>query len=344
MDTLEEIAAHVQMSKTTVASYLKWLSGAKKSSKRYFRVIPHLDEDALGMHTVDVFFETPTNESLKAVELLCDEHPYTKYRARSYGGGSEVFAQFRIPKGSMHLLRRFLDTSKKKSTFKDYRLLPTENTRTLFTVPQLEFWNIESFSWDFNWNKWLKQLSAISIDPVEPPNGSKIDLLSKSDVSILSSISTNGIRRKQKDIMQELKGMGVEFTSQEFSRRMQLLKEHFILQYHVYIDSDTFDLYSNVVITANCDPDFSSAFQSLIKTRPFPFRTTLRMTDDFMFWYLRLPSGHLSKLLSILHENVENLRLSTIDYEKTSVYGIWDEAFDEERNQWRTDPRFMMCE
>ncbi len=343
MDTLEMLAERVNKSKTTVANYLKWLSGESKSSKkRYFRVVPHLNEGALDLYTVDVFFETPTHEELEAVERLCDAHPYTKYRARSYGGSSELFAQFRIPKGTMSLLKRFLDRTKKESVFSDYRILPTEEIQPIFSVPQLEFWNQRNFTWDFDWSRWF-ELDGGNSEKRGAADESKLNLLTRPDMSILSSISTGGIRRKQKDIMNELKSKGVEFTSQEFSRRLQLLKDHFITQYHVYLDIDAFDLYSNVIITGHCDTDFSKMFKARLLHESFPFRSTLRIKDDFMFWYLRLPPSHLSKLLDYLHHHLDNLRLSTIDYEKTAVYGLWDEAFDEDRAQWRVDENFMMC-
>jgi len=342
MDRLETLAKRVNMSRTSVANHLKWLSGEDPTSeKRFYRVVPDLDEDTLGLQTIDVFFETPTLVSMKKVEDLCETHPYTKYRARCYGGESEVFVQFRIPKGTTSTLRKFLQASKRDGDFKDYRILPTENVPSFFSTPRLEYWNIESFTWDFDWSKWLATPFQSGTASSHKQSPSKLDLLAKKDIQILHLLA-KGVRRKQRVIIEELESLDMPTTSQEFSRRLRVLKENIITRYHVYLDIEAFDLYSNVIITADCKPDFSKEILSRLKSNPIPFRTTLKIKDDFMFWYLRLPPSHLSRLLNYLHENVDNLRLSTVDYEKTQVYGLWSDAFIEETNSWRIDSDFLL--
>ena len=342
MDRLEILAKRVNLSRTAVSTHLKWLSGEDSSStKRLFRVVPDLDEDALDLQTVDVFFQTPSLESMTHVEKLCDTHPYTKYRARCYGGGSEVFAQFRIPKNTTHLLQKFLRLSKKNGAFTSYRVLPTQNVPSIFTVPRLEYWNNKLFTWDFNWDEWLIAPSTKKSEEIPKLPSSKLELLTKNDILILSLL-TRGSRRKQRVFIEELETQGVSISSQEFSRRLGVLKNNIILRYHVYIDIDAFDLYSNVIITADCKPNFASKLKKRLQSNPLPFRSTLKISDDFMFWYLRLPPSHLSQLLSYLHERVDNLRLSMVDYEKTEVYGLWSEAYDEEAKAWIKKPRFLL--
>ncbi|MFW9847590.1 MAG: hypothetical protein ACFFF4_00515 [Candidatus Thorarchaeota archaeon] len=343
MDRLETLAKRVKLSRTSVASYLKWMSGESKSSdKRYFRVVPDFNENALDLQTVDVFLDTPTLESIEKTETLCDKHPYTKYRARCYGGHSKILAQFRIPKNTSNLLTRFLNESKRHNEFEDYQILPTEDVQSLFTLPRLEHWNNKSFTWDFDWEKWASESVKRSKQIESLPNESKLHLLKKSDIAILGRLS-QGMRRKQRVIIEELKEEGFDFTSQEFSRRLRILKNHFITRYHVYIDIEAFDLYSNLIITGKVTPKFSQDLQDRLQLHPIPFRSTLKITDCFMFWYLRLPPSHLSQLLNYLYKNMDGLNLSMVDYNKTWGYYIWADAFDDETGGWRKDTDFLLC-
>ncbi len=343
MDRLEDIAERVKISRTTVSKNLKWLSGESKSGKkRYFRVVPDLNEARLGMHTVDVLFDTPTFASLKKVEGLCNIHAYTKYRARCYGGESGVFAQFRIPNDTADLLYAFLEESKANGNFEDFWVLPTQDIDSIFTVPRLEYWNNDSFAWEFNWDEWFDARYKMKQVLKKKKQAPMLDILTKDDIWIMSLLP-RGMRRKQKALIEDLKREGIEFTSQEFSRRYNLIKENFITRYHVYVDVDTFDLYSNVLITADSNTKFSSELRQRLQSNPIPFRSTAKISDDFLFWYLRMPSSHLSRLLNHLHHEVTDLKLSLVDYQRTEVFGLWSEAFDETNRAWRVEPDFMMC-
>ncbi len=341
MARLDVLAKRVGLSRTTVASYLKWLSGENPLKKRYFRVVPDFNEDALNMRTIDVLFDTPDYNSLRRVEEICDKHPYTKYRARCYGGLSHVFAQFRIPKGTKPVLSEYLRDLKRKEVFQDFRVLPTKSVETIFTVPRLEHWDIDFLSWNFDWSDWLDSpIDLGSSVRSLPADDSKLGLLTRDDVYILS-ILPRGVRRKQKEMISDLKKQGVDFTSQEFSRRLKMLNEHFVSRYHVYVDIAAFDLYSNVIITATCEPEFSQSLKDRLATNPLPFRSTLKISDDFFFWYLRMPSSHLSELVHFLHPNVDSLWMSNVDYTQTEVYILWPSAFNGQSKEWITEEEFM---
>ncbi|MBN2230317.1 MAG: hypothetical protein JW779_12080, partial [Candidatus Thorarchaeota archaeon] len=141
----------------------------------------------------------------------------------------------------------------------------------------------------------------------------------------------------------ELGSQGVEYTSQDFSRRLKMLNGNFVSGYHVYVDAQAFDLYSNVIITAKCDQVFSEMLRKRIASTPVPFRSTLKLSKNFLFWYLRLPSTHLSEVLDFLHPQVTDLELTMVDYRKTEVYILWPEAFDEEAKSWKADEDFLLC-
>ena len=342
LETTQDLSRRVDYSRSTVAKYLKWLDGkSEESPKKFFRVVPEFDEAALGLFTLDVFLKTDRYESIMNLEQLCDAHPYTKYRARSYGGIPGLFAQFRIPIGSQNHLRTLLESKINVKYLDSFWILPTANTHPIFSIARLEHWDNNSFTLDFDWSSWIE--SDVEIPPVKKPKQSapRLDLLSKKDMYILSDL-VHGARRKQKEIIDKFSKRGIEFTSQEFSRRLKVLQDYFTQGYHVFIDPEAFDLYSNVILTANVEERFALELQAKMLSNPIPFRSTLKIADEFLFWYLRLPPSHMSRVLEYIHRNSSNLMVSLVDYENTEVYGIWPETFDEESKSWRTSSEFMI--
>lgn len=341
MARIEQLATRVNVSRTTVSRDLKWLSGEHStSSRRFFRVGPELNEMALGLETVDVFLETSRFESLATLEKVCDLHPYTKYRARCFGAHPGLFVQFRIPIGTSLQIESLLKKLKAMKHIEKYVVLPTLGANPIFSVTRLEHWNSDSFTWDFDWDKWAKTKGRT---PSRPKSSQRplTELLESRDISILNQLG-HGARRKQKAIIQDLKKEGVRISSQDFSRRLALLNEKFIRGYIVYLDTDAFDLYSNVLLTANCEGEFAEQLEQRMKTIPIPFQSTLKVKGGFLLWFLRLPPSHLSTFLAYLQEQVTDLHLSLVDYLSSQVYGVWSGAFIEEDKKWRTDQKIMI--
>ena len=329
MDNIEQIAERVGLSRTTVSRDLKWLSGAlPNSSGRYFRVIPDLNEPALGLTTVDAFLATPDILSIERLERLCDNHPYTKYRARCYGNCSGLFVQFRVPIGTESMISSLFKGIKAQNLITHYSILPTTEVEPIFSVSRLQHWNSESFSWDFDWTAWASSKLKRKMKEELIPHP-MIDELDVYDINILTHLSY-GARRKQKEIMTAMENEGIHVSSQDFSRRLAHLNEHFINNYIVFLDTDAFDLYSNVILTARTEFDFSAELTSLMKNNPIPFRSTLKIKDDFLLWFLMY-----------LQSQVHELKISLLDYRMSAVYGVWAGAFD---NGWKRDRKFMVTD
>jgi hypothetical protein len=343
MARIEQLASRVKVSRTTVARDLKWLSGEHStSSKRFFRVGPELNDFALGLETVDVFLETSKYESIDVLENLCEIHPYTKYRAKCFGAHPGLFVQFRIPLGTIHVLESLLKKLKALNHILQYSILPTLGAEPIFSVTRLEHWNSDSFTWDFDWQKWARSKGRKQSKSKTHPEP-LTELLESRDVSILNQLGF-GSRRKQKSIIRELEKEGVHISSQDFSRRLALLNEKFIRGYIVYLDTDAFDLYSNVILTARCDSEFGEHLEQRMKSNPIPFQSTLKVKDDFLLWFLRLPPSHLSTCLTYLQEQVTDLNVSILDYLSSQVYGVWSGAFDESRRSWKCEKSFIFTE
>ncbi|NHJ13568.1 MAG: HTH domain-containing protein [Candidatus Thorarchaeota archaeon] len=341
MARIEQLAERVGLSRTTVSRDLKFLSGNLPSSTRkFFRVVPELDETALGLMTIDVFLETSQLASIERLEKMCDTHPYTKYRARCFGSHSGLFVQFRVPANTGQEVKMLLSSLCTAKLVDDYAILPTESAPPVFSVSKLEHWDSASFTWAFDWKRWASKRFRKEVKH-KASKKSLVNMLDSRDISILTQLAY-GSRRKQKDIIKALSKEGIKITTQDFSRRLAILNEHFIRGYMVFLDTDAFDLYSNVLLTAKCSPDFARALEERMRKAPIPFQSTLKVQDDFLWWFLRLPPSHLSSILSYLQSEVDRLSLSILDYMSSEVYGVWAGAFLDEKNNWNCNKEFMV--
>jgi hypothetical protein len=341
MDLLKDIAKKVGHSSTTVSKDIKWLSGEHpKQSTQFFRVVPNLDEPALGLVTIDAFLEISNLEKIKNMERFCDLHPYTKYRARCFGNHSGLSVQFRVPNGKESFIKSLFSRLKSTGYIQNYSILPTIGKDSVFSISRLQHWNSESFTWDFDWAKWSSKKPK-KVEKMQGNRVSKAALLTQRDISILTQLSY-GARRKQIDIIRALRNEGVSFTSQDFSRSYSLLNESFIANYMIFLDPEAFNLYSNVVLTGKSNKSFVAELAHRMKESPIPFRSTLRVNEEFFFWFLRLPPNHLSSLFEYLLSNVDELNTSLQDYQTSVAYGVWSGAFDDEKNDWNKSREFII--
>ncbi|MHA1770670.1 MAG: hypothetical protein ACTSYL_03030 [Candidatus Thorarchaeota archaeon] len=336
----KEISEITGIPRGRVSSTLKWLMGeTAEGGKKYFRVAPVLNEPSLGLETVDVFIEAPTLRQLKVFEHLCEKHPYTKYRARCYGKHRGIFIQFRIPIGTQDLLRECLDKKTDSTQGTSYEILPTSRSQLIRTHASLSKWDPNSFTWDFDWLTWFNTKPS-GRKTRQTRMKTRLDLLTRRDIRILAQLA-RGVKRKQAQIIRALQEEGVHITSQDFSRRLKVLHEHFITEYQVFLDPDAFDLYSNVIITSECNSRKTSRIARRLKSQPIPFSSSFKTSGGFLFWYLRLPQSHLSALLNLLREQIETFDVTLIDYHMSQVYAPWYKAFDEARKMWRSDREFV---
>ena len=341
MDLLKDIAKKVCQSPTTVSKDIRWISGEHpKQPTKFFRVVPNLNETSLGLVTIDAFFEISHLGKIKAMEKFCDDHPYTKYRARCFGQHSGLSVQFRVPYGTESYIKSLFSKLKSNGYIQGYSILPTVGNESIFSVSRLEHWNSESFTWDFDWERWTRREVKQKVG-MKSPEEVKIHLLSSREINILTQLSY-GARRKQIDIIRALEKEGVKFTTQDFSRSYSLLNESFISNYMIFLDPEAFNLYSNVLLTGTGQNGFTSNLAERMKKFPIPFRSTLRVNGEFFFWYLRLPPNHLSSVFDYLLANVDELSTSLQDYQTSVAYGVWAGAFDDEKHDWNKDRNFIV--
>ncbi len=322
-----------------------WLESLKKEQV-FVGVHTNLRSRRIGLEMDDFVLQVKSHEALLKIEQFCESHPYTSYRARVFGGNIQgIMLQFRQPDSARpHLLNAF-DVMKKKGLISSIRELPTLDVEygSSFTRPRIDAWNPEKLRWDFDWEKWwaacpkdFQPNQEKSLQTNEPV------VLDELDVRILEKIGTNA-RRKNIEIIEEL-GMdkNTPGLQQKISTRLKRLEEEVIESYRVYINWTHFDVYNTPIIIAEADEDDTNRLISYLSTSKFPFGSSIRRIETGFVWSARLPSAHLSELLSFVWKFTKSHEILIIDYKHSQVYGLWAETFDKESVTWRTDKEFCL--
>jgi DNA-binding Lrp family transcriptional regulator len=335
--TVTELVDRVDGSKPTVIKRLSFLR-----EQRYFSVKALLNEHNMGFDAVDVFLDAPNLRNVEKIERMATNHPYTGYRSRCFGAHNGVYLQFRNPVGSNDLIEEVIKILKDDGIVENYRIIPVGLEPTINASMKLDAWNPNSMSWTFDWLTWFDS-DVETVKPSKPKttSGNVLDWITKNDLYILQQLMYSA-KRSNTDMIREIKNSGVSFTPQTFGRRLRLVDEGCVEKYRVDFNPNAFDILSNILIHGSGKKKYLRDMFSKMSKNPIPFASTMRVTDSDLFWYVRMPSTHLSSLLSNLHHNLENMTVTLIDYPNSFLYSIWPEILDEENKVWRQDREFMI--
>ncbi|MCE7742843.1 MAG: winged helix-turn-helix transcriptional regulator, partial [Candidatus Heimdallarchaeota archaeon] len=151
--TITSLANKLDLSRPTVKKRIENLKEAGMLSKP----IALYNPEKIGLERKHVFASVSNKESLDIMEKACDEHPYTKYRARTFGGGFGIYMQYEIPPQTFKMLKEFLTTLGDAGIIKDYHVFESTGLRTV-TYPDLNKFDSGNLTWDFSWENWFKSL------------------------------------------------------------------------------------------------------------------------------------------------------------------------------------------
>ena len=321
-----------------------WLEQFKKDLV-YTGVHADLRVRRLGLEIDDFLIHPTSYDALVKIERFCDQHPYTLYRARVFGGDVQgLFIQFRQPDVARLHLESAFQVMMDQGIAKQIRELPTLRAEygSAYTFPQLNAWNPEKLSWDFDWNAWWKRAPKGDFDlSVEPASDLKLELDSL-DVRLLAEL-TRDSRQKNIDIIANIglnkDKMGVQ---QKISNRIKRLNQEAIESYRVFINWTHFDVYNSSLILAEAENEVSDRLIKHLRQEPFPFGSGIRKTPKGFAWSARMPSSHLSELISLVWRISEKFEVLSIDYRNSEFYGLWAETFNNKTQDWRTDRDFCL--
>jgi hypothetical protein len=222
------------------------------------------------------------------------------------------------------------------------KFFPVQDGPSVHTSMRIDGWNSETMAWEFDWDAWFKSKGKPAKKTVsENAPGSALRWFNKKDAFILYEVM-RGARRKNLEILANIKTNGSTITPQTFSRRYQMIRDECFSGYRVTFNASVFDIYNNVIIVGTGNADYIQEMKRRLQSRPIPFQSVMRTSGENMFWSIRLQSSHLSPVLSNLYANLDRMEVSLIDYEYSRLYFVWPGNFDEENQKWRDDHKIMI--
>lgn len=336
------LAKQVGVSAPTARAWIESL----KDEQVFVGVQANLGARRIGLELDDFLLKVNSHDALLKIEKFCEAHPYTSYRARVFGGLNQgIMLQFRQPDAARkHLLDTF-QIMKKNNLISEIRELPTLQAEygSSFTTPRLESWDPEKMVWNFDWERWWASCpetpSTMPKSSSDSHTSVKLDDL---DVKILQEIGINA-RRKNIEIIDAL-GLDRDAPGiqQKISSKLKWLEEEVIESYRMYINWTYFDVYNTPLIIAEADERNTNRLISYLSKGEFPFASSIRKIETGFVWLARLPSAHLSELVTLVWKIAKNHEVLILDYKHSQVYGLWAETFDAERTTWKTDREFCL--
>ena len=234
--------------------------------------------NALDLHRVNIFAQVVDMEKLIVLEKACDEHPYTYYRVRAFGGGYGLFMQFNIPQNTIHFLLKFIERLQEEEIILHFEILESNKTR-IETYSNLSKFNTEYSCWEFSWEEWFKQILKESrTKPVIDLQTVDYSLFNPSHFKILRMLTSDG-SLKQADIKEKLK-----LSRTQTHREYNYVMDNYIEKIRFIYDREIFDLNETyLAIGTNVSKDLANQIFNKIKSSPPPFRLALDMSEIKVF-------------------------------------------------------------
>ncbi|MHA2002006.1 MAG: hypothetical protein ACTSVU_07950 [Promethearchaeota archaeon] len=344
--TLEELATMIPFSKSNIYKIRKNLEASKDFKKPIFTIVANLNNQKLGLQLIDIIIDANNIKQLQIVEKLCETHPYTSYRGHIFGDVNGMYLQFRIPIGTINKIKELFTIFKNQKIINDFKVFPFSN-KCIKTNVRVNAWDIENFSWKFDWNEWLERpikKKTITISEKKEDNFFQ-DVkkwLQSRDVAVLSELCSNASQKNVEIIEKIEKSKGIIFKPQTFSRRIKRIQEHCIDSFYVNVNPNAFQLITPTLIWGHGDPAKIAEIKERLLLYKIPFMSMIKTEKNLLFWYLKLPTNYLSELIQFLRPILTDLHFNTINYASVRTFRPWYKCFDDERHDWIQDSAFMV--
>lgn len=295
---------------------------------------------SLGLVRHVVFFDASSETQVERLEMACDLHPYTHYRSRIYGPSAGLFTQFDIPPSGAQLLSEFLSGLRGLGFCDDAEDIPSIGHR--YSTPvNLERFDSESQSWDYDWSKWLSVIDGSDSETGDAEQNLQPPQLSSVELNILRDLTSNA------DISQRELQEKYSISQSTASRKMTAVKEQYIESIRARIDRSRFDVTSTKLFY--CSQAAKGVRQKIFNALqrddapPFPLSIDLLSQDAVLIWG-RMPPTHEHRLFYSLWRYLPKLKVFTMDTvgNHSSLYWFYPENYDLDNGSWKVGRDWMV--
>lgn len=298
------------------------------------------DPFALDLHRINVYAHVNSIQNLEILEKACDEHPYTHYRGRAFGGGFGLFMQYDIPPKTELYMSEFLDGLIQADIIDSYQLSSSTDHR-IETYADLQRYNAKLSSWNFSWSDWFaalkKKKSALPEKPKESidyqkfhPSHFKILRLLTADASI-----------KQADIITKMK-----LSRTQAHREYNYVLDNYIDEIRFIYNREVFDLTETYIAFGfDISIELITSIYDEIKANPPPFRLVYDILENNqIFLWSNMSPAQASSFAFSIWTLLNNVQIYTLDTKKSEMYWFYPDNFDFNTYQWKTSKDYMVNE
>jgi DNA-binding Lrp family transcriptional regulator len=295
---------------------------------------------ALGLNRINILAFVNSIEKLLTLELACDEHPYTHYRARVYGGQFGLLMQFDTPINTIHLIEEFMKKLVKEGIIQQYELLPSTGIRNDIYA-DLARYNAKMSRWTFSWDEWFANLDKEkSILPKKQKIVNDFTTFQQSHFKILRMLTANA-SIKQTEIIEKLK-----LSRTQTHREYNYVIENYIERIRFIYNREIFDLTETyIAIGSDLDKNISGQIFSAINNNPPPFRLALDLIENknVLLWGNMTPAQASSFAFS-MWRTISSTKIYTLDTKKSRLYWFYPNNFDFQIMTWKTSKDYIIKE
>jgi DNA-binding Lrp family transcriptional regulator len=301
-----------------------------------------INNSKLGLDRVNIMVELANFDKVRLIEMFCDLHPYTLYRARVFGKRFGMFIQFNIPKGSLSLLEESLRLLLDNDILLNFEILDSINQRVL-TNPDLRYFNIHSLDWDFSWREWLQHLKTIDSGPLpEIESTNELKNIKMLHLELLRKFTENATY-KQTEFLSEF-----DLTKSTASRYYTYVMNNLVSKVRFNYDHSKFNLANTyLVVIPNLDEDSYNRFYWNFKKNPPTMKMSLELIsrNSIILWG-SMSTKLASEFALLIWKEFPMTRIYTLitTDESAASYWFYHENFNESTKDWKKDYNYMVQE
>ncbi len=300
------------------------------------------DIRALGLQRLSIMWSIKTVDDLLLLEKFCDIHPYTHYRARGYGNGYVLFAQFDVPHDIIPLMNELIETLEKENDSVSTDLFQSSGYRAE-SFSNLRFYNLNQNMWTFDWTSWLELIDN-QPDNLPPQDDSKPTELSewtRIDFEILREL-TKDPEIKQSELMRKF-----NLTRTNTHVRYNTIFDKLISSVRCRFDRILFNLVNaRLFWIPHSKEKKINQLYNLMKASPPPFNFGMDILEEkgLLFWGVALPTFHEHQLASSIWKLFQDFNTYTLDtsIDRSIVYWFYPANFDFDTHYWKIDREYVV--
>ncbi|MFW9852816.1 MAG: winged helix-turn-helix transcriptional regulator [Candidatus Thorarchaeota archaeon] len=336
--SITKLAEMLKLSRPTVKKRMENL----KKQGILGKPIALYQPENLGLERKHIFAEVSTQGDLKKLEKACEEHPYTRYRVRTFGGTFGLYMQFEIPPNTLQLLNEFMLNLQESKFIINFKIFESCGTRTV-SFPDLSKFNVENLTWDFSWDKWFKSLKSYS---------SEINNLEKeeTDFSVYKPSHLQVLRKISSDAsinQSELKDV-LGLSKTEAHRSYKYVMDKYIDRVRLIYDRESFNLTETyLAISTFIGEEKQGQIYNQMKENPPPFHISVDMLKNYgiIIWG-NMSTSQATDFAFSSWKSLNNANIYILNTKKggSRMYWFYPNNFDFKEQYWKISREYMVDE